>query len=656
MRNSICILAVFFLLFGCSGIRTPPEEQKLFLKEPSISNHGRKTLYDHVVDIDPGRIKSRTSSLFYELPPKSIAVLPFVNKDSGNFYLDKVALTNRNPQWKEQYRWTRAQRVRKLIYGNLAQREYYPIKLEKVDTVLKEHGIKNSTDLSKISPEVLGAWLNADAVIYGIVKNYESYYAGIICGYSIATDVQMISTKTGDQLFYSSASRNQVGFDFGLNPTDLAINMIANGTYLRDVVLRRAEEDISREIVLRIPTRRPLPYFPQTEKTKLSENQPKAKIKKKESLNHSLNFQSQLLANKKNEQQPIMRHSVGNIPQNDVIAFNHPTFSAHLFRKEKETKNEIKEKEQIRKADFALAPIEEARGDHNKKELALPPNLLNSVSQQSFFLPEIAEKQHGKKTMFDRLIEMDIQKPEVIVHPSYSSKKCGTIAILPFSDQATGGNLLINHIPLFPKTKEQKQNWRWTVGNRIRKAIACYLAQRDFDILNIGQTDTILKSHGLSTMKDLLRVPPKTLGRWLSVDSLIYGEVTTYEGFYSIVWAAWRVGAKLNLVSTHSGITLLTTQATRTSNRFIPAITPIDLAIAGVTTMTTMMRDYKLRQAEEELSRELVLSFPKEDNLSEAKEPGKIPRRTAHKISFLENSSSKRKDPFLALNDNKNEF
>ncbi|CAI9085348.1 hypothetical protein A7K73_02915 [Candidatus Methylacidiphilum fumarolicum] len=642
MRNSICLLAVFFLFFGCSGIRTPPEEQKLFLKEPSISNHGRKTLYDHVVDIDPGRIKSRTSTLFYELPPKSIAVLPFVDKDSGNFYLDKVAVTNRNPQWKEQYRWTRAQRVRKLIYGNLAQREYYPIKLEKVDAVLKEHGIKNSTDLSKISPEVLGSWLNVDAVIYGIVKNYESYYAGIICGYSIAADVQMISTKTGDQLFYSSASRNQVGFDFGLNPTDLAINMIANGTYLRDVVLRRAEEDISREIVFRIPTRRPLPYFPQTEKTKLSENQHKAKKKKEESLSHSLNFQNPLLANKKNEQSPTRSHSVGNILQNDALTFNnHPTFSAHLFRKEKETKNEIKE--QIRKADFALAPIEEARTDHNKKELALPSNLLNSVPQQSFFLSEIAEKQHGKKTMFDRLIEMDIQKPEVIVHPSYSSKRCGTIAILPFSDQATGGNLLINHIPLFPKTKEQKENWRWTVGNRIRKAIACYLAQRDFDILNIGETDTILKSHGLSTMKDLLSVPSNTLGRWLSVDSLIYGEVTTYEGFYSIVWAAWRVGAKLNLVSTHSGITLLTTQATRTSNRFIPAITPIDLAIAGVTTMTTMMRDYKLRQAEEELSRELVLSFPKEDNHSEAKEPRKIPIRTAHKISFLENSSSKRK-------------
>ncbi|WP_052250515.1 GNA1162 family protein [Methylacidiphilum kamchatkense] len=652
MRNSICILAVFFFFLGCSGIRTPPEEQKLFVKEPSISNHGRKTLYDHVVDIDPGRIKSKTSTLFYELPPKTIAVLPFVDKDSGNFYLDKVAVTNRNPQWKEQYRWTRAQRVRKLIYGNLAQREYYPIKLEKIDTVLKEHGIKNSTDLSKISPEVLGSWLKVDAVIYGIVKNYESYYAGIICGYSIATDVQMLSTKTGDQLFYSSASRNQLGFDFGLNPTDLALNMIANGTYLRDVVLRRAEEDISREIVFRIPTRRPLPYFPQTEKTKLSENQTKAKKKKKESLGHSSNSNSQLLANKKSEQPPIMRHSFGNIPQNDAITMDHPTFSAHLFRKEKETKNETKE--QIKKADFALAPIEEARMDHhNKKELALPSNLLSSVPQQSFFLPEIAEKQHGKKTMFDRLIEMDIQKPEVIVHPSYSSKTCGTIAILPFSDQATGGNLLINRIPLFPKTKEQKENWRWIVGNRIRKAIACYLAQRDFDILNIGETDTILKSHGLSTMKDLLRVPAKTLGRWLSVDSLIYGEVTNYEGFYSIVWAAWRVGAKLNLVSTHSGITLFTTQATRTSNRFIPAITPIDLAIAGVTTMTTMMRDYKLRQAEEELSRELVLSFPKEDNISEEKEPRKVPINKAHKISFLENSSSKRKNPFLALKDNK---
>ncbi|WP_079200412.1 GNA1162 family protein [Candidatus Methylacidiphilum infernorum] len=639
MRHPACLFFILFLGFGCSGIRTSPEDQKLFLKEQAVLHHGKKTLYDHVVDLDPGKIQGTASSLFYELPPRTIAVLPFVDQDKGDYYLNKIPLSQRDPLSREKYRWTRAQRVRKLIYGNLAQREYYPLRLDKIDEVLKQHGIKTSEDLLKISPQVLGSWLNADALIYGVVKNYESYYGGVICGYSIAADVQMLSTKNGEQLFYSSGSRNQLGFDFVLNPTDLLINSATNATYLRDVVLRRAEEDIAREIVLRIPTRRPLPYFPQAEKSLgLSPHVSSKKPPSKENTRTSSPIPSyrQWDDDKENRgfflsaQQPGQK-----LPSN----LEHPRFSFQLSNKN----NQAEKKGEIRKADFALAPIEEPKGKSVGKQKAMPSNLLCAASSQRFFLPEIGEKIHGKKSLYDRLIEMDIQKPDIVVHPDYPREAGGKIAILPFSDQATGGNFLVNRIPLFPKTKSQKENWRWTVSNRLRRTIASYLAQKDFEVLNLGEIDTLLKAHGLTTMQDLLRISPKILGKWLSADLLLYGEVTQYEGFYSVVWAAWRVGARLNLVSARSGTRLLTTSGTRTSNRFIPAITPVDVAIAGITTMTTMMRDYKLRQAEEELSRELVLRFPALKHSPQNSENHDLPSSPMDRVSFLEWSSKKQR-------------
>ncbi|QSR89301.1 DUF799 family lipoprotein [Methylacidiphilum caldifontis] len=639
MRHSACLFFLLILCVGCSGIRTPSEDQKLYLKEQAVHNHGKKTLYDHVVDIDPGKIRAGVSSLFYELPPKTVAVLPFVDQDKGDYYLNKLPLNQRDPELREKYRWTRAQRVRKLIYGNLAQREYYPIKLGKIDAVLKQHGIWNSKDLSKVSPEQLGSWLNTDAVIYGVVKNYESYYAGVLCGYSVAADIQMLSTKNGEQLFYASGLRNQLGFDFGLNPTDLLINSVINFTYLRDVVLRRAEEDISREIVIRIPTRRPTPYFPQAENAlALSHNSSSKEIRNEKKGRAGSPPPSTRSLSHENEKRSPFLFTQGSVHKMPIEPDN-PHFSFRLSKK-----NELSQKNiEIRKADFALAAIDEPKGKPTKQK-AMPTILFNNVSDQKFFLSEIGDKIHGKKSIYDRLIEMDIQKPEVIAHPDYSHEASGKIAVLPFSDQATGGDFLVNRIPLFPKSKMQKENWQWTVSNRLRRTIAGYLAQRDFEILNLGEVDTTLKAHGLATMKDLLSIPPKILGKWLSADLLLYGEVTHYEGFYSVVWAAWKVGARLNLVSAHSGKKLLSTNATRMSNRFIPAITPVDLAISGITTMTTMMRDYKLKQAEEELSRELVLRFPAVKQVNENSENRDLPHPLVHKISILESSPKKRKN------------
>jgi hypothetical protein len=46
------------------------------------------------------------------------------------------------------------------------------------------------------------------------------------------------------------------------------------------------------------------------------------------------------------------------------------------------------------------------------------------------------------------------------------------------------------------------------------------------------------------------QVPPQTLGKWLGVDAVVYGDVLHYEAYYAMLISAWQVGAEVKMVST----------------------------------------------------------------------------------------------------------
>ena len=160
------------VLSGCA--RTSYENSTFFRKEYGLDTHGRKTWLDHLVEVDPSHLDVHLAENYEHVAPLRIAVLPFSDRGSANFVVDKIPLTFRNQQQCADWAWTDSNRTRRAVNGYLASREFVEANLIQVDTVLKEHGIDTKVKLDAVPPATLGKWLGVDAVIYGEVVHYEA--------------------------------------------------------------------------------------------------------------------------------------------------------------------------------------------------------------------------------------------------------------------------------------------------------------------------------------------------------------------------------------------------------------------------------------------------------------------------------------------------
>jgi hypothetical protein len=256
------VWVIMSLILGCiplSGCARTAKADNLdhdrtfFRNEVGVDTHGRKTWFDHLVELDPGELKTHVAADYQQMAPAKIAVLPFSDRGSAQFVVDKVALTHRNDGQQADWAWTDANRLRRSMNGYLASREFLEVNLIQVDTVLKAHGINSREKLYKVPPRTLGKWLGVDAVVYGDVTHYESYYALLLSAWQVGASIRMVSTHNGEELFSSNGSRYSVNFMPAFDPVDIAINSGLSLLELRDVTLARAEEEDAREIALRIP-------------------------------------------------------------------------------------------------------------------------------------------------------------------------------------------------------------------------------------------------------------------------------------------------------------------------------------------------------------------------------------------------------------------
>jgi len=86
-------------LAGCSNVSHRTEETRPFFQpEYEVSSHGRKTLFDKVVELDPGGLDVNVASNYQSSAPLRIAVLPFTDRGSANYVVDKIPLTFRDQQ------------------------------------------------------------------------------------------------------------------------------------------------------------------------------------------------------------------------------------------------------------------------------------------------------------------------------------------------------------------------------------------------------------------------------------------------------------------------------------------------------------------------------------------------------------------------------
>ncbi len=251
---SFTLTTMLIALAGCSTVSQRTAERRPFFQpEYQAETHGRKTLFDRVVELDPGSMKVNIAPDYQHNAPLRIAVLPFTDRGSANFAVDKIPVTFRNHDERVRWAWTDAQRLRRLMIGYLSTREFYVINPIGIDAVLRMHRITDEKQLDRLPPATLGRWLGADAVVYGEVLHYEAYYFGLLSAWQVAVAGRFVSTHNGEQLVGYFGNRYDVDFMPAFDPTDIAINSAEALLQLRDVQLARSEEEVSREIVLRIP-------------------------------------------------------------------------------------------------------------------------------------------------------------------------------------------------------------------------------------------------------------------------------------------------------------------------------------------------------------------------------------------------------------------
>jgi hypothetical protein len=134
---------------GCSS--NTSETRLFFQREYRVEAHGRKTLFDHIVELDPGAFKVEVAADYLKAPPARIALLPFADIGNANFVVDKIPLTFRDEEQRRNWAWTDAQRLRRALDGYLSQREFAVANLKGVDAVLRARGIDTPEKLSRVS-------------------------------------------------------------------------------------------------------------------------------------------------------------------------------------------------------------------------------------------------------------------------------------------------------------------------------------------------------------------------------------------------------------------------------------------------------------------------------------------------------------------------
>src|SRR5260221_8491728 len=112
-----------------------------------MDTHGKKTLFDHLVEVDPGQLNVHLAANYDQVAPLRIAVLPFSDRGNANFVVDKIPLTFRNQEQRDDWAWTNGNRMRRAVNGYLASREFVEANLIQIDSVLKDHGINTKAKL-----------------------------------------------------------------------------------------------------------------------------------------------------------------------------------------------------------------------------------------------------------------------------------------------------------------------------------------------------------------------------------------------------------------------------------------------------------------------------------------------------------------------------
>ncbi len=140
--------------------------------------------------------------------PKTVAILPFVNKTS-------------NPD--------AAEVVRKMFFNFFSSMRYFDIEPHKVDSVLKERGLyKNIVSGAEVSIQEIGRVLEVDAVISGEGTSFGKTFALLYYDFYAGLKARMVNCETGNLVWESHDEVHEREGSLPTSPIGLAASVVKN--------------------------------------------------------------------------------------------------------------------------------------------------------------------------------------------------------------------------------------------------------------------------------------------------------------------------------------------------------------------------------------------------------------------------------------------
>lgn len=170
-------------------------------------------------------------------PPKSIAILPFVNKTPNTEIADILRI---------------------VFYCHLSAHPFKDVELHVVDERLRTLGHENAEQLQSVPPQELGQLLGTDAVILGEVTKYERLFLGVYSQFSMGASISVVDTRSGRVIWKDKYTARIHEGGLPLTIFEIPFVSIRSGMNLSDSVKIRAADELSRNLAIRIPA----PYIP----------------------------------------------------------------------------------------------------------------------------------------------------------------------------------------------------------------------------------------------------------------------------------------------------------------------------------------------------------------------------------------------------------
>jgi hypothetical protein len=179
-----------------------------------------------------GKYPEMAVASIYGETPRSIAVLPFVNRTE-------------TPRLQAL--------VRKSFYGHLSVLPYEDVELHVVDGRIRPRIGKEPWNPSKIPVKELGQLLGCDAVVFGEVTESQKVFAALYSQLSVGASIQIWDTRSGRKIWSDQkvVRYHEGGIPF--HPLDLGLITVRSGLNLRDAVMIRAVDELARNLAERIP-------------------------------------------------------------------------------------------------------------------------------------------------------------------------------------------------------------------------------------------------------------------------------------------------------------------------------------------------------------------------------------------------------------------